>query len=146
MSAHPATPVRPNANHDYLGDRGAVYASLQECEIPWSHEIHVAGDNDDEDLDELEGDAEPQPVEQGEIIEMPEDSDEEDSAPRRTAPDPGEPTAEEVAEHRVDHIPYRCWCPHCVRGRGYGEQHRSGPESNVPTVAADYLLVTKKGV
>ena len=29
---------------------------------------------------------------------------------------------EEVAETRIDHLPYRCWCEHCARGRGTGEQ------------------------
>ncbi len=80
----------------------------------------------------------------GEVIEM--EDEEEDCAPRRVAPDPGAPTAEEMEEHRIDHFPYRSWCEHCVAGRGTGEQHRSGPEGSLPTVACDYLLVTKKGI
>ena len=74
------------------------------------------------------------------------EDEEEDCAPRRVAPDPGAPTAEEMEEHRIDHFPYRSWCEHCVAGRGTGEQHRSGPEGSLPTVACDYLLVTKKGI
>ena len=115
MSDSPATPVRPNDDHDCicnidcLGARGAVFASLQERASSWSPEIHAYGDDDDANLEDLVGEREPMPVEQGEIIEMADDSDEEDSAPRRTAPDPGDPTAEEIAEHCVDHIPYRCW-------------------------------------
>ncbi len=32
--------------------------------------------------------------------------------------DPKLPTAEEVRQHDITHMPYRNWCPHCVRGRG----------------------------
>ena len=32
--------------------------------------------------------------------------------------DPLMPSVEEVAEHRMTHLPYRNWCRHCVRGRG----------------------------
>ena len=31
---------------------------------------------------------------------------------------PKEPTAEEIAEHNVKHVPYRSWCPHCVAAAG----------------------------
>ena len=72
-----------------------------------------------------------------EVIEL--DEEEEECAPRRVAPDPGEPTAEEREEHRIDHLPYRCWCPHCVMGRGLGEQHRRGPECKIPTISFDFL-------
>ncbi len=81
---------------------------------------------------------------EGEVVEL-EDAEEECAA-RRVAADPGAPTAEEVEEHEVDHLPYRCWCEACVRGRGTGDQHRTGPESRVPVISFDYLLVTKAGV
>ena len=66
-----------------------------------------------------------------------------DSAPKRVAPDPGQPTQSEIDEHNVDHWPYRCWCEHCVRGRGIGEPHVPGPESRVPVIAFDYLFITQ---
>ena len=28
------------------------------------------------------------------------------------------PTTAEVEAHNVSHLPFRSWCPHCVRGRG----------------------------
>ena len=43
-------------------------------------------------------------------------------------------------------MPSRSWCEACVSGRGIGDQHRSGPESQVPTISFAYLLVTKKGI
>ena len=72
--------------------------------------------------------------------------DEEECAPVRLAPDPGEPTAEEVESHRTTHLPYRSWCEDCVKGRGSGEQHRSGPAGRVPVISCDYLLVTGRGI
>ena len=84
------------------------------------------------------------PEADGEVIEAHESEDE--CAPRRTAPDPGAPTQQQIDDHEIDHMPYRCWCEACVAGRGIGDQHRAGPESQVPTVSFDYLLVTKKGI
>ena len=99
-------------------------------------------DGDSRVRDELPEEA----ADQGEIIELKEDELEPEAAPRRTAPEPGEPSREEVEEHRVDHFPYRVWCEHCVKGRGSGEQHRRGPAGSIPVVSADYLVVTKHGV
>ena len=49
----------------------------------------------------------------------------------------------EIDEHNVDHWPYRCWCEHCVKGRGIGEPHVPGPESHIPVIAFDYLFITQ---
>lgn len=35
--------------------------------------------------------------------------------PKRMMTDPGLPTQKEVDEHEIDHVPYRSWCPHCVK-------------------------------
>ena len=42
--------------------------------------------------------------------------------------DPRLPTEEEKRDHELTHIPYRNWCPHCVRGRGKDLDHRKGVE------------------
>ena len=91
---------------------------------------------DDEDDPSAEG--------EGEIIEV--SDGEEECAPRRVAPEPGEPTAEEREDHNVDHLPYRCWCEACVKGRGVGEHHRSGAASSIPVIGFDYLIITRSGV
>ena len=83
---------------------------------------------------------------EGEPMVLKEDEDEEECAPVRLAPEPGEPTAEEIEQHRTTHLPYRTWCEECVMGRGSGEQHRSGPAGTIPVVACDYLLVTRHGI
>ena len=38
--------------------------------------------------------------------------------------DPRLPSRKEVEEHYLTHVPYRNWCPHCVRGRGKDLDHR----------------------
>jgi len=48
------------------------------------------------------------------------DLEDENAPKRRILRDPGEPTAAEWEEHRIDHYPFRSWCPFCVMGRGTG--------------------------
>ncbi len=68
----------------------------------------------------------------------------EECGPRRVLPDPGQPTQSELEDHRIDHVPYRSWCPECVAGRATGEQHRARRGSRaVPVFAFDYLFITK---
>ena len=33
------------------------------------------------------------------------------------------PSAREVKEHMITHVPFRSWCEHCVRGRAVNEAH-----------------------
>lgn len=39
--------------------------------------------------------------------------------------DPGGRTVQECADHTVDHMFYPSWCPHSVRGRATGIQHKT---------------------
>ena len=52
------------------------------------------------------------------------------------------PTKREVLEHNLTHVPYRSWCPHCVRGRGRSEGRRAGAvkgkEFECPYLTLDY--------
>ena len=77
-----------------------------------------------------------------EVIE----TDEVDKIP--VANSPVKPNAAEVEEHRVTHLPYRCWCRECVMGRGVGS-HRGmhkGRVHEIPRVGVDYFFVTDAGV
>ena len=38
--------------------------------------------------------------------------------------DPRLPTEEEVAQHELTHLPYRNWCPACVKAKGKDLDHR----------------------
>ena len=60
---------------------------------------------------------------------------------KRVLKHPGDPTAEEYEAHRVDHLPYSSWCPHCVADKATGHQHRGIRErSLVPQFGFDYLV------
>ena len=38
---------------------------------------------------------------------------------------PRAPSKQEREEHERTHIPFRCWCEHCVRGSGMQYPHKS---------------------
>ncbi len=138
-----AEPIRPEESSNRPSDIEDVVHESREWGEPLPKSLYAAGDEDGEGNDDLFGQCD-EMVGQGEVIELEE---EEECAPRRTAPEPGEPTAEEIADHRVDHLPYRCWCgAPCIEGQGYGEQHRQGPEGAVPIISFDYLIITKRGI
>ena len=65
----------------------------------------------------------------------------------RILPDPGQPTQKQLEDHRIDHLPYRSWCPWCVAARATGEQHRKRlEEKRITTFSMDYLFLTKSRV
>jgi hypothetical protein len=73
--------------------------------------------------------------------------EQEEIEPLRMFPDPGQPTPEQIDEHRTSgHQPYRCWCKFCVMGRGLGEQHRARPKSMIPRIGIDYFYLTDRGI
>lgn len=51
----------------------------------------------------------------------------------------------EIEEHLVMQMPYRSWCPHCVRGRAKPGLHTKGDgdksEDSVPVVAIEYMYM-----
>ena len=62
----------------------------------------------------------------------------------KTLPTPAEPSAQEVREHELTHLPYRAWCPHCVRGKGKSMAHRAmdaEQSHSVPHVSNDYSFL-----
>ena len=61
----------------------------------------------------------------------------------RIATLPIRPTKDEVEAHMITHVPYRSWCPHCVRGKSKGLAHRrQSRDHEIPTVAIDYMFMT----
>ena len=56
--------------------------------------------------------------------------------------DPKLPTKAEIAEHQLTHLPYRNWCPHCVKGRGKERDHRKHEvdEPGLPEYHVDYCF------
>ena len=87
----------------------------------------------------------PEAAEDGSEIEG-EEAEEEAEVPRK-AREPSEPTDEERRRHEMTHLPFRSWCPHCVRGRMANPPHRDlGPpgQMGVPEVAMDYCFLSKE--
>ena len=62
--------------------------------------------------------------------------------------DPMLPSQSEVQQHCLTHMPYRNWCPHCVRGRGKEINHRcerGTEEQNLPEYHMDYCFPGDEG-
>ena len=81
---------------------------------------------------------------QGEATE-----EEPEEARAMTAPPiPCTPSLKEVLEHRITHLPFRSWCPHCVRGKGRNDRHtRSGQKGidlGVPKLVSDYFYIGRR--
>ena len=81
-----------------------------------------------EPFDPTESEAE-QGVTAGEgEMENPEMENPEEEAVRpKTKAPPKQPSAEEVENHMVTHLPFRDWCPHCVRGKSGSKPHKRQP-------------------
>ena len=78
---------------------------------------------------------------------MAEIAPQEGTADFKIAVSPVRPSAADISEHRVSHMPYRNWCPQCVAGRGLGEQRgrHIGRPHDVPRVGLDYWFTTSGG-
>ena len=50
--------------------------------------------------------------------ELDEQGQERERVEVKVRKDPGEPTKEEINRHNVTHLPYRSWCPICVKAKG----------------------------
>ena len=75
-----------------------------------------------------------------ELIESRED----EVQPVKAIPSPYTPTQEEIDEHIIDHIPYRCWCRHCLNGFGREDAHIvHGQQRSLPLVSFDDMFITK---
>ena len=51
--------------------------------------------------------------------------DPQEKTPLTVARDPGDPTTNEREDRNATHIPFRSWCPICVKEKGREEAHRN---------------------
>ena len=61
--------------------------------------------------------------------------------PLTVARDPGDPRTKEREDHNATHIPFRSWCPICVKAKGREEAHRNGTgkeRGRKATISFDY--------
>ncbi len=58
---------------------------------------------------------------------------------------PTAPSQQEIEDHNVNHLPFRSWCKHCVRGKSKAHPHRisDGRISDVPVVSIDYMFMNQ---
>ena len=65
----------------------------------------------------------------------------------RSLTTPLRPTQRMIEDHNVSHIPFRAWCPACVRGRAKSVGHRLQDKSEdlVPVVSVDYGFLGREG-
>lgn len=116
--------------------RGTINASGAALGSRVEEKDEGAAEEDDEEKEDDYEDDEAVQLEPGEFR-----SEAFEAAPVRVARDPGDPTPEEREEHCATHLPYRSWCPVCVKAKGKEESHRdqSGEEkSTKPTICLDY--------
>ena len=78
-----------------------------------------------------------------EVVELMGDDSEDEAGARKTKrlKDPMLPTTEELHEHERTHLPYRDWCPYCVRGRGKEmAKRKTEEEEGIPEIHIDYCF------
>ena len=56
---------------------------------------------------------------------------------------PRAPTAQERDEHNLTHLPYRSWCPHCIRGKSKASPHKQSAEDckEKAMISIDYAFL-----
>jgi hypothetical protein len=55
---------------------------------------------------------------------------------------PVKPTKLEIEEHQHNHIPFRSWCPHCMRGKSKASGHRSSTQMREKAIVSlDYAFL-----
>ena len=54
---------------------------------------------------------------------------------------PNEPSEQQRQVHNLTHLPFRSWCPHCVRGK-VKDQQSAKPTDRQPVSQVDYCFVT----
>ena len=83
------------------------------------------------------------PLEQGQ-----EEEDAENGERPKVLRDPGQPSQKEREEHEATHLPFRSWCPHCVRGAARDAQSKNISAemscSGIPRVYIDYCFFTEE--
>ena len=78
------------------------------------------------------------------VHEVPDvaDPDLHESSARRPKglPAPGEPTLTERREHELTHLPFRSWCPTCVRAKSK-QNHSRTLKTKQPVIQLDYAFL-----
>ena len=91
----------------------------------------------------LTGDDDGGDAEEGEVIE----SREEEVEKTGVLPTPYTPTQSEIEGHRVDHLPFRNLCEHCMSAFGREDAHvGGGGRHDIPIISFDCVLMSSRNV
>lgn len=76
------------------------------------------------------------------VIEMAEDGQAGERNVMRMM-DPVKPSAQEVRDHEMTHLPFRSWCRECVHGRGVEAPHRAriGERGGLAHIHVDFMFM-----
>ena len=98
---------------------------------------------EEEEMGNGEGGGEEREGDEEETVEDSEEGETEEARKPKAARVPTRPSQEEVDEHMITHLPFRSWCPHCIRGKSKGKPHKKPNQGNreIPTVALDYTFM-----
>ena len=108
----------------------------REMQLPWPQmELLPAEQVDDSGLESPTG------PEEGEITHPEETKEFKDAVSSWL------PSQAEIDKHRIDHPPYRIWCPECVEGFGRERAHHGHEgERSIPLVSCGCMFFTERGV
>ena len=70
--------------------------------------------------------------------------DQEEAKKAKGLPTPPQPTEQERMEHELTHLPYRSWCPVCVRSKGRADNHPK-QHSKSPVIQVDITYYKAMG-
>ena len=111
---------------------------------PFDEAEEASGDNQDQGVDVRE-EGRKEEIDDGGEDDEAIGVEEEEGAEVKIGRMERAPSKEEVAMHMVNHIPFRSWCSHCIKGKSGGNQHRrrkrDKEEAKVPVVSIDYIFM-----
>ena len=97
---------------------------------------HSSGNHDDNTADNHHS------IVDEDTCEHDEHCSSDEAARARIGSTPKRPSQAEVDAHMTTHLPFRSWCPHCVRGKSKGKPHlRSDAKKEIPIVVLDYMFM-----
>jgi len=105
--------------------------------------VFTLGEGEDEDMaDEKEEDIEEPKSAEKDIIDKEGEEKEEEARNIKGKKLIRQPNQEEYDEHMRTHMPFRKWCPHCVKGKRKNDPHKTPLEKEdqeIPTMSWDYM-------
>ena len=75
------------------------------------------------------------------VVAVEDEPNAEEAQEPKALTNPRPPSAAEIAQHEVSHLPYRNWCAHCVRGRGRSDDHPASGDREIHVVSLGYLFL-----